>query len=128
MNTYPKFEDLVGQTLVSVIGLTLRSEHVTLVTADGRQYVMYHSQDCCESVDIDDINGNVEDLLHTPILLAEQNGNDMQKPETRAEGHYGDSETWTFYRLTTIKGSVVIRWYGSSNGYYCETPDFKRVQ
>lgn len=124
MNRYPKFDVLLGQTLTSIDGLCVGSEQVVFTTADGKTYVMHHEQDCYESVDIEDICGNVEDLLNTPILLAEENGSDMQEPEAHARGKYDDSETWTFYRLTTIKGSVVIRWYGCSNGYYSETPRF----
>lgn len=85
-------------------------DHITFYRKDGKALTFYHSQDCCESVYIEDINGILSDLVETPILLAEER---TEYNETA----YGD-ECWTFYTFRTIKGSVDVRWYGSSNGYY----------
>lgn len=89
-------------------------------------YELTHQQDCCEHVYIEDIvvtskfNG-LECLENTPILKAERVTNNnvtptgMQNPEDA-----DDSYTWTFFKLTTLKGYVDIRFFGSSNGYYSE--------
>ena len=114
------FEDLKGRVLSKVVNLDGYELHFHL-TED--HYVrMYHMQDCCESVYIEDIVGDLDDLVGTPLLLVEEVSNyDGESKE------YSESETWTYYRFRTIKGSVDIRWYGESNGYYSESVDIEIV-
>jgi len=84
-------------------------------------YCLTHHQDCCEDVYIEDICGNLEDLVGSPILRAEERTQEAKEPPV---GEYADdSMTWTFYEFSTIKGSVTIRFFGSSNGYYSEEAD-----
>jgi hypothetical protein len=116
--------DLLGMTLSRIDGLEKDSERATFTSIDGREWIMHHVQDCCESVSILDIDGDVNDLLNTPITLAEESSNSENPP---ADWN-GESFTWTFYRLGTNKGIAVIRWYGTSNGFYSEQVDFEEVR
>ena len=94
------------------------------ISACGRRFKMFHEDDCCEHVYIDDICGDMDDLIGTPILLAEESESDGNPKDNDDE--YG-SHTWTFYKLATINGAVTIRWYGVSNGYYSESVSFYEV-
>jgi len=112
--------ELLGLTLVSVERID--NEELRFTTDNGIIYHMYHDQDCCESVTIDDVNGDLNDLVGTPILVAEESTND------KGPGDEREAMTWTFYKFATVKGWVQIRWYGQSNGYYSEAVDFERVE
>lgn len=120
------FEDLQGRILCKVVNLDNDELHFHL-TED--HYVrMYHMQDCCECVSIEDIVGDLDDLVGTPLLLVEEVSNYEPEEQTVDEdGYYSESESWTYYRFRTIKGSVDIRWYGTSNGYYSESVDIEIV-
>lgn len=122
-----KFSELLSKTIVSTDGVWLGSDSVKLQTMDGFEYELYHDDDCCEWVEVVDVCGDEEDLLNSEILLAEEVSSDVAPLGVKAL-HPNDSETWTFYKLTTIKGSITIRWCGSSNGYYSEHVSIKRKQ
>jgi len=117
--------ELIGKTLVSATGEPGAKE-IVFETTDGEVYKLYHSQDCCESVSVDDICGDLQDLVGSPILQAEENSS-SDNPDGVTREYQDNSFTWTFYRLSTQKGGVVIRWYGESNGYYSEIVDFSKV-
>jgi len=89
---------------------------------DRNIYKMYHKQDCCESVNIEDIEGDLNDLLNTDILNAELVTNSDENTEKY------ESVTWSFYKFATIKGYVTIRWIGTSNGYYSEVVSIKKIK
>ena len=120
-----KFSDLVGLTLETVRGLEAGSYTVHVVATDGRALVMEHEQNCCEYVAVEDVIGDVQDILGTPILFATEEESTTNPDDVTKDDQ--DSFTWTFYRLGTVKGTIVIRWYGTSNGCYSERVNFKEA-
>jgi len=119
------FETLIGKTITEISGAEVGSDEIRLSCSDGTSYRMYHSQDCCESVSIEDVNGDIGDLIGSPVTLAEESTSGENPNGVTRE--YQDSFTWTFYRLGTAKGIVVLRWYGESNGYYSESVYFEEA-
>ena len=99
-------EFLKGKTLVY---FAVEESAVEFITEDLNRYVLESMDgppnDC--HVWVESVVGNVNDLLNTPLLMAE-------------EATSSEDMTWTFYKFATIKGYVDIRFCGQSNGYYCE--------
>jgi len=120
-----EFAELVGKVFVS-IEVNDNKDEISFVDDQGKKYLMYHSQDCCETVEIESIVGDLTDLLCVPILKAEEATSD-ETPDGALLDYEPESQTWTFYKLATIKGYVDIRWFGSSNGYYSEGVSFTEI-
>ena len=116
------FETLRGLILTDV---KTDEDSVLFVADNGKKYELAHYQDCCESVYLDDISGELEDLIGSPIIVAEECSDDYQLP---AKSRWDvDSYTWTFYRIATQKGWVVLRFYGTSNGCYSEDVELYEI-
>ena len=129
MNNYVEFETLKGKTLKSIEGAEEQSERIEFKTTDGEIYCLLHVQDCCESVSVEDICGDVEDLIGTPITMAEEVSNYDDPPTSKYGNNYNpESYTWTFYKIGTKKGDITIRWYGDSNGCYSEMATFVKTK
>lgn len=108
-----KFSDLKGKIILSISGCQDQSEQVLIKTTDGI-FILEHTQDCCESVYLEDIVGSPSDLCGAYVSLAEESLGD-------AATSSNESATWTFYNICTPKGDLQLRWYGTSSGYYSET-------
>lgn len=115
---------LVGKTVTNITPLdAVGEEELVFTCSDGSRYKMFHDRDCCESVSIDDVVGDLRWLLDTPIVSAEE----VSNAEELAKDTSGDSYTWTFYNISTNRGTVTLKWYGTSNGYYSEGVDFVQL-
>jgi len=106
MEYYTELLDLIGTIFTNVYN---QDDKLIFENSDGK-LIFEHSQSCCERVYVEDIWGDLEDLVDTPILEASERTKDDPNAEECGQ--------WTFYEYRTIKGSVTVRWYGSSNGYY----------
>jgi hypothetical protein len=122
-----KIDELVYKTIIKIEG-SVGSEELIFVTSDNTTYMMFSEENGCGndvSVSVDDICGDMNDLIGSPILHAEEVINDNVGGPKDQDNDY--SYIWTFYKLSTIKGYVTIRWYSSSNGCYSERVEFVKI-
>lgn len=111
------FSDLIGRTIVVTQNVEAGSQEIFFQCADGTIYWMGHHQSCCESVYLEDVIGDPEDLCAHVL---------------DARGYTQDEENdpdacFTFYIIQTDKGALTLRWFGSSNGYYSIDVSFEEV-
>lgn len=117
MNNIVSFTDLVGKTIVCCSAKQYDTE-ITFQCSDGTVYGMSCSEieSIFQEVKLEEIVGDIEDILNTPICLAEESSNSEKS-----------TEVWTFYTIRTNKGTVVFRWLGWSEGYYAMDADFYQI-
>lgn len=113
-------EVLAGKTLSRILG-EHGDDEIVFYTEDGKTYALMHVQDCCENVRLEEVHGDLSDLVGSPLLQAEEvSSDDAPEPYAGVESY-----TWTFYKLATNKGAVTLRFLGTSNGYYSESVSFE---
>jgi len=115
--------DLIGKIVADIIITEDKTEMLFVMEVDAGYeiYKFYHEQNCCESVSLYDVNGDLDDLIDEVIIQAEE------VSETAKDDEVSESGTWTFYKFATRKGYVTLRWLGESNGYYSESMNFVKA-
>jgi hypothetical protein len=127
----------VGRIIKKILHLKREygSDELLFVFDNNDVICFNHVQDCCESVYIESITGDLLDLLNSPLTICRSVSSDKSNLDVfnsfliENDIKSGDlinedadsSETWTFYTFATINGYVDVRWYGTSNGYYSES-------
>ncbi|MFH1759875.1 MAG: hypothetical protein ABIA63_02115 [bacterium] len=118
------YTELLNQIILKISGAEKGHDEIIIELENGEKYKFYHEQRCCEIVKIADIDGDIQNLIGSPLLQAEAIIYDDETPDTVKVQKDLLSWTWAFYKFATIKGYVTIRWYGDSNGCYSERVDF----
>lgn len=114
-----EFSVLTGKVIKGIVvnDNTGDYDSIEITCTDGSKYLMAHQPDCCELVFIEEIIGDLMDIVGAPILLAEKVSQELNNPDDE----YG---SWTFYKIVTNMGKVTFRWLGTSNGWYSTDVDF----
>lgn len=115
---FEKFAELAKNGFEKVEGLCAGSEEVIFYCKSGKVVKMFHYQDCCESVSIESVDNEAD-------IYTDTNFCEVQETTNEGKDDWGNTFTWTFYTIRTNKGYATIRWYGTSNGYYSESVDFR---
>ena len=115
-----EFSDLVGEVLDSV-DIDKGENQILLTTRSGRRFMVYHEQDCCESVRIVGQDGSFDKLIGKPIVEASGVAVDT------SEEAIDSSQTTTTLVFRVDDQTVISRWIGDSNGYYSESVDIAEL-
>lgn len=110
-----KCEELINQIPTKVV--IENDNEIYFYLENGKIYRFYHIQECCEEVWVEDISGNLQDIVGEKIINFEKRTNKLKDTPT----------TYTYYDIDTFNYHIQIRWCGESNGYYSEEVDLEEV-
>jgi len=123
----PLINFIVGETFSYVEG-KVGGAVLRFHPNSNTQFELFHDPDCCESIRIEEIIGDLKDLELSPIIEAEEVSSEGAPEPKELDEDKSGSYTWTFYRFATAKGTVVVRWLGLSNGCYSEKVSMSLTQ
>ena len=114
-----EFSDLVGEVL-DAVDIDREENQILLTARSGRKFLVYHEQDCCETVAISGQDGSFDKLIGKPLIEARDFAVDTGESES-------DSQTTTTLVFRVDDQTVISRWVGDSNGYYSESVDIAEL-
>lgn len=109
--------NLKGKQFFYIEDLEKGDDEIFFYCNDGKIYQMYHDQESGESVYIENIEGDIKNLIDTDIL-------NIDVVAISKKEKYGTS-TKTTYKFETTKGLVTINWIGTSNGRSSESVEVR---
>jgi hypothetical protein len=115
-----EFSALVGEVL-DLVDIDREENQILLTTRSGRKFLVYHEQDCCETVAIHWQDGSFDKLIGKPIVEARGIAVDT------SEEAIDSSQTTTTLVFRVDDQTVISRWIGDSNGYYSESVDIAEL-
>lgn len=118
MYSFTNMKELIGFKIDTIEGCHPGSERIVFISEESQELEIRHTQDCCEHVVVEEVHGDIQDLIGGVILMFEVASHDC----TDEVENYGVAN-WTFYKIRTNKGDLTIRWLGMSNGYYSVAVD-----
>jgi hypothetical protein len=75
-----------------------------VLTNTGQKYRMEHEWDVAGDAEVEDIVGDIQDLIGTPLLMVEEVSFDNETPKgVKHQGIEDNSYTWTFINLQKSK-------------------------
>lgn len=119
MRNSTSIQSLVGEVL-TYIDIDEKENQIKLTTASGREVMIYHEQNCCESVCIESTEGDWLSLVGKVIV-------GVSHDEYERDNEWGH-ETRTELKFIVDGSTVISRWIGESNGYYSEIVDFIEIK
>ena len=112
--------DILNKEIVEIKGLEQGSSEVLIVFTDGSVLEQIHHQDCCECVEVEQVDGDIGRHIGAKCIGIDTRVVELGDEGFKGNSDYYESATATFYTLTTSKGYLDWRWVGESNGYYSE--------
>jgi hypothetical protein len=106
-------KELKNKTIVEISGLRNGGNIVELRCDDGSLYTLQNVHYSREDVYIDDIKGNTDDLLNSPITKVKRTSVTMYVSPYGGGKEY--KVVWSIFKFGTQKGKVEISWRGEAH-------------
>lgn len=115
---------MIGEVLKSID--IFGNDEVIFTTESGKRYKMYHYQNCCERVKlIDDYEEVLKSMVGKKVERLDIEYYDGS--EHPAHDVY-DSSTISEFTFRVNGATEIIKWFGNSNGYYCEKAELEEIK